>query len=286
VDTIPLASGIYQIRCVPTGKIYVGSAVNLRKRWQQHKSRLRIGKHVNRYLQAAWDKYGQEQFAFAVLEFIDVTYLLQAEQEWMVSTCCTDRTIGFNISDTAGSPGGVTRLIWEGFIDPLGKETTIVGLQDFCDRHQLDYRSMHRLYVGKSKLKSYRGWTHKNSIRQRDYVKTHQGFIDPQGRQVEPITNLAEFCRHHGLDDTHMLAVARGRICSHRGWTHIDSRRRQNTKTYYNYVNPEGNRVTITNLSEFCRQNNLHPVKMHHLKSGKITQYKGWTWRKEDTHGQ
>jgi group I intron endonuclease len=285
VDTIPDASGIYQISCITTGKIYVGSAVNLWRRWQQHRSRLRIGKHANAHLQAAWDKYGEEQFAFAILEFVDVTYLLQAEQEWMVSTCCTDKTVGFNIADTAASPGGVTRLIWEGFIDPSGKETTIVGLQDFCDRHQLDYRSMHRLYVGKSKLKSYRGWTHKNSVRQRDFIKTHHGFVTPEGNEVGPIANLAEFCRQHGLDDTHMLAVARGKICSHRGWTHVNGRKPTDIKTYTGFINPDGQRVIITNLTEFCRQNNLHPVKMHNRKSGKITQYKGWTWRKEDTHG-
>jgi group I intron endonuclease len=41
---LPRASGIYQIRCIPTGKIYVGSAVNLRKRWDQHHRSLRKGK--------------------------------------------------------------------------------------------------------------------------------------------------------------------------------------------------------------------------------------------------
>jgi hypothetical protein len=278
----PRASGVYQIRCVPTGKIYVGSAVNLRKRWDQHRRHLRKHKHGNRYLQHAWDKYGEEQFVFEILELVDVANLLEAEQEWIDSTACVDKSVGFNIRDTAESSGSFNAQIWEGFINPDGKEITIINLQDFCREHKLDFPSMHRLAKGESKLKSCKGWTHRNSVRQRDYVKVYDGFIDPEGNQVGTITNLAEFCRQHGLDNTHMVAVMNSRICSHRGWTHINGRTRQEHKTYTGFVDPNGRRVAITNLAEFCREHGLHPVKMHNLKSGKIQQYKGWTWSNDD----
>jgi predicted GIY-YIG superfamily endonuclease len=42
----PHASGVYQIRCIPTGKVYVGSAVDLFKRWAQHHRTLRKGEHT------------------------------------------------------------------------------------------------------------------------------------------------------------------------------------------------------------------------------------------------
>jgi len=64
---------------------------------------------------------------------------------------------------------------------------------------------MHRLAKGQSKLKAHRGWTHRNSVRQREYIKTYDGFIGPDGNAVGTITNLAEFCRQHGLDNTHMV---------------------------------------------------------------------------------
>ncbi|MFL5800322.1 MAG: GIY-YIG nuclease family protein [Roseiflexaceae bacterium] len=281
----PRTSGVYQIRCIPTGKIYVGSAVNLWKRWDQHRRRLRSGKHSNRYLQSAWNKYSQENFEFSVLEFVDVADLLHAEQEWIDATGCIDKELGFNIVPTAKSSGGANIQTWEGFVDPQGHELTIVGLQDFCERHNLDYRSMHRLAMGKSKLKAYKGWTHRNSVRQRDYIKTYEGFVDPDGSPVGPITNLAEFCHQNGLDNTHMTAVAHGRICSHRGWTHKSGRARQDYKTYTDFIKPDGERIVIVNLAELCRENGLHPVKMHNLKSGKIQRYKGWTW-KEEGHGE
>src|SRR5262249_24107424 len=146
--------------------------------------------------------------------------------------------------------------------------------------------AMWNLTKGNRKLKSHKGWTHRNSVRQRDYIKTYEGFIDPEGNVIGIITNLAEFCREHGLDDTHMLAVMNGRICSHRGWTHIRSRTPQNYKTYIGFFNSRGERIVITNLADFCRQNSLHPVKMRQLISGRIKRYKGWTWREQEEYGK
>ena len=52
---------IYQIRCIPTGKVYVGQAQSerLQLRWDRHRSDLRKGKHHAVKLQRAWNKYGE-----------------------------------------------------------------------------------------------------------------------------------------------------------------------------------------------------------------------------------
>jgi hypothetical protein len=139
---------------------------------------------------------------------------------------------------------------------------------------------MHRLAMGKSKLKSYKGWTHRNSQRKRAYIKTYEGFVGPDGRPVGTITNLAAFCRERGLDNTHMVAVANGRICSHHGWTHLNGRRSLlAARRYLGFVNPAGQRVTIHNLKAFCQEHGLSPVHMHQVKSGQSKSHKGWTWR-------
>jgi hypothetical protein len=211
--------------------------------------------------------------------------IISIEQAWIARTGCTDRDIGFNIFDIAGSPGDTLAQIWQGFIDPEGNELTITNLEEFCRKHNLTGTAMRSLAKGNHKLKSHKGWTHKNSVRQRDYVKTYEGFIDPAGNPLGLITNLAEFCRQHGLDNTHMVAVANSRILSHRGWTHINSRKRQ-LKTYTSFIDPNGQRVAITNLAEFCRQHGLHPVHMHQVKNGQRKSHKGWTWREEEEHGE
>lgn len=279
---LPRLSGVYQILCIPTGKIYIGSTVNLRERWSGHRCSLRRGKHQNIFLQRAWNKYGEACFEFSILKFVEASGLLPAEQAWIDKTGCAERKIGFNISRVAGSTGGLFAQVWEGFIDPDGNEITITNLHRFCRQYELDFPSMHRLAKGKSKLKSYKGWRHRNSIRQRDYVKTYDGFITPDGRPAGSITNLAAFCREYGLDNTHMVAVANGRICSHRGWTYSNGKQRLGPKTYTGFIKPDGQRVIFANLKAFCREHGLEVVHMHEVKSSKRKSHKRWTWRVSD----
>jgi hypothetical protein len=61
---------------------------------------------------------------------------------------------------------------------------------------------MHRLAKGKSKLKSYKGWTHQS----------------PDGDRVI-IANLKAFCNEWGLSPVHMLEVKAGKRRNHKGWT-------------------------------------------------------------------
>lgn len=282
-EKLPCASGIYQIRCIPTDKIYIGSTVNLRSRWGQHQRSLRQGKHANSHLQNAWDRYGEAAFEFSVLEYVDRAALLDAEQKWLDESRCADKSIGFNLSTIAGSPGETQVQVWEGFIDPEGNEVTITNLFDFCRQNNLDWPSTHRLANGKSKLKSYKGWTHKNSIRQRAYIKTYEGFIAPDGSSQGSITNLAAFCREHGPDNTHMVAVMRGRIYGHRGWTYANGREHLGgPKTYSGFITPSGQQVVIRNLRAFCREQQLTIVHMYKLISGERKSHKGWTWRESD----
>lgn len=52
-------SGVYVITA-PSGRQYVGSAVNFKSRWSVHKHHLRAGTHHSRKLQAVWNKYGDK----------------------------------------------------------------------------------------------------------------------------------------------------------------------------------------------------------------------------------
>jgi hypothetical protein len=60
--------GIYSITCKTSGRVYVGQAKNMSRRWTSHRWHLRNGSHRNRHLQNAWAKYGAEDFVFAVVE--------------------------------------------------------------------------------------------------------------------------------------------------------------------------------------------------------------------------
>ena len=102
-------SAIYAIRNSVNGFQYVGSAVNLKKRWQEHRRLLRAGRHENARLQNAWTKYGEASFAFLILERVaDLACLIAREQFWIDETRSADRRFGYNICPTAGSPLGMT----------------------------------------------------------------------------------------------------------------------------------------------------------------------------------
>lgn len=96
-----MASGIYQITDQVNGKRYIGSAVNLKKRYRDHLSSLRQGQHRNRHLQAAFDKHGESAFAFSVLEHIERSLLIEREQ-YFFDTLSPE----YNIAPTAGNSLG------------------------------------------------------------------------------------------------------------------------------------------------------------------------------------
>jgi len=75
--------GIYKITNIINNKIYVGSTVSkFNRRWNCHKSTLRRNIHKNKYLQRAWNKYGESNFIFEIVEDIQIpTRVILIERE-------------------------------------------------------------------------------------------------------------------------------------------------------------------------------------------------------------
>lgn len=97
-------SGIYVIRHNQTGVVYVGSALNIKKRWRDHRRELLRGKHHSIRLQNSWNKYGEQAFEFIVLEPVtQIETLIPREQHWIRFFGSSMPTKGFNILPLAGS---------------------------------------------------------------------------------------------------------------------------------------------------------------------------------------
>src|SRR6266567_1065661 len=101
---LPDASGIYKITCTTNKKIYIGSALNLRKRKWQHFCDLRRGNHSNIHLQRAWNKHTESAFTFEVLELVLPMNTTAREQYWLDKLKPFGRN-GFNLARDAASPG-------------------------------------------------------------------------------------------------------------------------------------------------------------------------------------
>lgn len=86
--------------------MYVGSAVNMPRRWQHHREDARNNKHHSKAFQNAWNKHGEDAFLFEVIEYVeDPDQLIEREQHWIEAL--ESYTRGYNCSPTAGSPRGV-----------------------------------------------------------------------------------------------------------------------------------------------------------------------------------
>lgn len=77
-------AGIYVIQNIINNKLYIGSSNNIHKRKISHFGNLRRNKHNNRKLQYSFNKYGEENFVFCLIESIDnLDNLLIREQLWI-----------------------------------------------------------------------------------------------------------------------------------------------------------------------------------------------------------
>ena len=65
-------AGIYQVKNIVNGKVFLGSSLNLEGPLNRHKFMLKIGSHTNKALQNDWNELGPDNFVFEILEEVKV----------------------------------------------------------------------------------------------------------------------------------------------------------------------------------------------------------------------
>ena len=74
-------SGIYLLKI--NKHLYVGSSIDLKLRLQEHFSKLKQGKHQNKYMQSRYDKFSIEDCTYCILEICDSEVRLFKERDWI-----------------------------------------------------------------------------------------------------------------------------------------------------------------------------------------------------------
>lgn len=99
--------GIYQIRNTVSGLVYIGQTrESFAKRYTLHRCKLRNNQHDNAWLQASYNKYGEDVFEFSVLIAVDDPETLDDLERTAIAEarkqghCC-------NIADGGGGAPGV-----------------------------------------------------------------------------------------------------------------------------------------------------------------------------------
>jgi len=65
-------SGVFQVKNMATGKVLLGSSLNLEGPLNKHRFMLKINSHPNKVLQKDWNELGPDQFVFEILETVPI----------------------------------------------------------------------------------------------------------------------------------------------------------------------------------------------------------------------
>ena len=68
-----ITAGVFQVRNMLSGRILLGSSLNLDGPRNRHRFLLTIGRHPSEELQEEWNREGPAAFAFEVLEAVKVS---------------------------------------------------------------------------------------------------------------------------------------------------------------------------------------------------------------------
>jgi len=294
-----LKSGIYKITNKVNGRIYVGSAKLFKVRWSQHTSSLRNQKHSNKFLQADYNKSGEEAFVFEVIEvtegktkeerlLVEEEYIKQYYDSGDMCYNLCSKAISregypskdpektrrkqseaqrkrYENPETRQKQSDISKAIWQR-PEHIEKMKAIASSPEMLDKfHRTCHTKESKRKVGEQ-LAKYWG-----------------KIISPTG-EVYDITNLNRFCVEHGLVKQSMMPVFSGEVYQAHGWRLYDetlvgvpySAVEHQKGKEFEIVSPDGTVYRSRNVWEFCRVHDLQQGNLNKVLLGKRKSHKGW----------
>lgn len=137
-------SGIYQIRNLNNGKVYIGSTFCFKIRYKQHLDSLKKGTHHNKHLQGSFIKHGSDAFIFEVLEvvegeqsdrlLVEQKRLDSYQESWELCYNFDKKCVASSRSCFSKTPEETSKLLSDShkklWSDPVYKEQTLKKLQE------------------------------------------------------------------------------------------------------------------------------------------------------------
>lgn len=186
-----MSTQVYAITCLENGNKYVGETKKIFRRFNQHRYMLRRNKHVNTALQEAWNKFGEERFAFEIFELnIEINPNGDAEQQIQDYLRNRGEKL-FNKRINVKTNEGIS------YPDEAKAKMSTKAKQRFSTKEA-------RIEYGKIYCKN----------------KPYQ-IRSPEGEIFE-FYNLNEFCRDHDLLPSCLGQLVKGNCMSHRDWTNVN----------------------------------------------------------------
>lgn len=274
--------GIYAISSKYDSKNYVGQTQNSKgfwKRWMQHRRLLRLNKHENPYLQKSYNKHGESQFVFRVLEICERDINLDERETYWVETLKSmknengwniDRIDKYGVRSQYERPERKNLREFE-LISPNGEIVKAKGVTKFAKENGLIPSAVQMLLSGR--YKSSMGWKslHPDVIT-REELKKSFTVISPLGESFT-FDNPHKFMGEHGLlkDNQTFYGMLSGKYKSCKEWSLAS-----NPIKEYFIISPEGKHYRFLNISKFAKEHNLHNGKLGEVLNRKSVSIKGW----------
>jgi hypothetical protein len=258
-------SGVYMVLHIRSDTRYVGSAARrISNRWAEHRYALRKGFHRNPKLQNAWNKYGEHEFAFVILENCAPEDCLDREAAWVeyfrdqgkpLYNLRPDARSQLGFKHTAETVARVTEKL-------RGKKRTPEQVETQRQRMQ----GVNPTWLAESRIQEW------------------PDAVSPDGLRYS-IRNLNDFCEQYGLDVSAMRKVLLGQRSNHQGWTrynshegaHVFSGPIRQVGRRAVLTDPQGQTYETTNLKAFCRDHSLHSASLWQVCAGHWHHHHGWT---------
>lgn len=236
--------GIYKIVNKIDGKFYIGSSNNIKSRWTRHKKLLKKNNHDNQYLQNAWNKCGETNFDFIIINECPESELLVTEQKYFDNPQLRDSL--YNLSFIAGKidmTDTIRRKIGDGNRGKIRSEATKKLLSE------INSGCNHPFYG--TKLSD----EHKKNISKSLHGENHHMFGKHQSEETK-----------QKMSNSNKYSINDGKFkLGHKFSDEINEKRIGSIKHFYNLDNRKkvGERIRnmYKNMSEEKRQKHRENIK-------------------------
>jgi len=198
------APGIYSIKNNISNKIYIGSAINLERRFGEHLRMLHRNDHDNTYLQAAWNKYGEKNFEFKIECLYEKKELILQEQRFIDAY---KEQIGwrnmYNLSPVAGSQLGMIHT--QESLDKMSKQQSGKNNGFYGKKHSEEtIQKLKKVLVGRPAWNKGKEWS--DDIKQK-ISTTKKGTVMSE----ETKTKISEALKGRVFTETQKKSLANSR---------------------------------------------------------------------------
>jgi group I intron endonuclease len=141
-------SGIYFIRNLINGKVYVGCTTDFATRTKNHITDLQANSHHNKPLQEDWNEYDESDFEFHLVESCHPDDIYEVEKKY-IKVMYDEQNMCYNVA---------TQKQINSLISPTGMVVQkIYGVREFCRKYKVRRTSLQFMLRGLRN--SADGWT-------------------------------------------------------------------------------------------------------------------------------